>query len=63
LDLNQTGGTATEAGIEVLSPVNTTIFAGPGLQNNITSGNAFTWEDGRGVRCDFWKSVARKVPE
>jgi len=25
--------------------------------------NAYTWEGGRGVRCDFWRSMGEKVPE
>jgi carboxylesterase type B len=63
LNLNQTGGVPEIGGIEILSPVNTTFFTGPGLMNNFTLVNAYTWEDGRGERCDFWRSVAALVPE
>lgn len=62
LDLNQTGGSEAVGGLEFLSPVNTTYLTGPGLQNNFTLANAYTWEDGRGVRCDFWRSVAPIIP-
>ncbi|KAL5117487.1 hypothetical protein ACEQ8H_004652 [Pleosporales sp. CAS-2024a] len=57
LDLNQTGGT--------LIPANSTTAAyltGPSLRNNFTLANAYTWEAGRGARCDFWRSVAPLVP-
>jgi carboxylesterase type B len=63
LDLNQTGGTPEIGGMEVLSPVNTTYFTGPGRMNSFSLANAYTWEDGRGERCDFWRSVAKLVPE
>jgi hypothetical protein len=63
LDLNQTGGTPAVGSSELFSPVNTTYFTGPGLMNNFTLANAYTWEDGRGVRCDFWRGVASLVPE
>jgi hypothetical protein len=48
--------------LNVNSPVNTTYFTGPGLMNNFTLVNAYTWEDGRGMRCDFWRSVADIIP-
>ncbi|KAF2824857.1 alpha/beta-hydrolase [Ophiobolus disseminans] len=62
LDLNQTGGTAAVGGIDVVSPVKTTHFTGPGLRNNLTIANAYTWEAGRGMRCDFWRIVAAIIP-
>ena len=36
---------------------------GPNLTLQLRFANAYTWEGGRGVRCDFWRSVAEKVPE
>ena len=36
---------------------------GPTLQNTFRVVNAYTWEGGRGTRCDFWKSVGELVPE
>jgi hypothetical protein len=62
LNLNQTGGTPAAGTMGVFSPVNTTFFAEPGLMNNFSLVNAYTWEEGRGVRCDFLRSVARIIP-
>ena len=59
---NQTGGEIAIGSLNVNSPVNTTYFTGPGLMNNFTLVNAYTWEDGRGMRCDFWRSVADIIP-
>jgi hypothetical protein len=42
---------------------NETEYRNPGLTNNFTLVNAYTWEGGRGYRCDFWRSVAGIVPE
>ncbi|KAK4937189.1 hypothetical protein LTR10_022094 [Elasticomyces elasticus] len=60
IDLNQTGGTPFLA---TTSSYNITEYGEPGLQNNITLVNAWTWEAGRGYRCDFWRSVGAIVPE
>ncbi|OAL05040.1 alpha/beta-hydrolase [Phaeosphaeriaceae sp. SRC1lsM3a] len=57
LNLNQTGGT--------LVPKNSTTqeyLTGPTLMNNFTLANSYTWEAGRGARCDFWRSVAQIIP-
>jgi hypothetical protein len=62
LDLNQTGGEPAVGSLDVGSPVNTTYFTGPGLANNFTLVDAYTWEAGRGMRCDFWRSVADIIP-
>ncbi|KAL9012449.1 MAG: hypothetical protein Q9173_002786 [Seirophora scorigena] len=40
-----------------------TQLTNPGLRNDFTLVNVYTWEGGRGVRCDFWRSVGRIVPE
>ncbi|KAL8898315.1 MAG: hypothetical protein Q9207_006774 [Kuettlingeria erythrocarpa] len=65
LNLNQSGGTPFEApaypGVTALD--NVTQFSDPGLRNDFTLVNAYTWEGGRGMRCDFWRSVARILPE
>lgn len=62
LDLNQTGGTliSYDTGI---GDKNSSIYVEPGLQNSITKVNAYTWEGGRGYRCDFWRSSGSVVPE
>lgn len=59
INLNETGG------VPFVTPeygVNVTQNQGPGLRNNITLTNAWTWEGGRGVRCDFWRSMAALDP-
>jgi len=61
IDLNQTGGSTafSTSGFGV----NYTQLAGPGMMNAFSLVNAYTWEAGRGFRCDFWRSVAAIVPE
>jgi carboxylesterase type B len=61
LNLNQTGG--QESSIAVALGLNTTVAVGPGLQNNFSLVNAYTWEDGRGFRCDWWRSTGISVPQ
>jgi hypothetical protein len=65
INLNETGGTAVEVTVNSFEgvPVNATEHVGPGLMNDITLVNAFTWEGGRGARCDFWRAVSGLVPE
>lgn len=36
---------------------------GPGEKNTFRLANGYTWEGGRGVRCDFWRSMGHLVPE
>lgn len=61
INLNQTGGVPTL--VEVEPGVKLTEDVGPGLRNDFTLVNAYTWEGGRGYRCDFWRSIAALVPE
>jgi hypothetical protein len=49
--------------VPVTATINLTEAVGPGLRNNFTLVNAYTWEGGRGYRCDFWRSMAALVPE
>jgi carboxylesterase type B len=35
----------------------------PGLMNDFVLVDAYEWEGGRGLRCDFWRSVWDLVPE
>ena len=60
IDLNETGGHLTS---EPFGGTNVTEIAGPGLKNNFSLVNAWTWEAGRGVRCDFWRAMGLLVPE
>ena len=62
INLNETGGTDFETRVVAGTP-NVTETEGPGLQNDITLQNAWTWEAGRGYRCDFWREMGAKVPE
>ena len=65
LILNETGGSPYEATPEEASgaPFNVTQYEEPGLMNDFTLQNAYKWEGGRGMRCDFWRSVGSIVPE
>lgn len=60
INLNETGGmpfsVPNGAG-------NVTEFMGPGLRNDFTLVDAYSWEGGRGYRCDFWRSMGVSVPE
>lgn len=33
------------------------------VKNEISLVNAYTWEDGRGERCEFWRTIGAEVPE
>jgi hypothetical protein len=61
VNLNQTGGREVSQG--VVQGVNATVYVGPGLENRFEVVDAYQWEGGRGQRCDFWRSVAKIVPE
>jgi hypothetical protein len=61
INLNQTGGELVPVPVTVT--INLTEAVGPGLRNNFTLVNAYTWEGGRGYRYDFWRSMAALVPE
>jgi hypothetical protein len=60
INLNETGGVAFSA---PNGAQNVTEFKGPSLMNDFTLVNAYTWEGGRGYRCDFWRSMGVAVPE
>ena len=63
LNLNETGGTPFV--VQPLGPSggNATEFKDPGLRNAFDLTNAYTWEGGRGKRCEFWRSMGSVVPE
>ncbi|KUJ20432.1 carboxylesterase type B [Mollisia scopiformis] len=65
INLNETGGTEfTTAGVDFEgTEVNVTEYMGPGLRNNFSLVNAWTWEGNRGIRCDFWRAMGGLVPE
>ncbi|KAL8817121.1 MAG: hypothetical protein Q9223_003983 [Gallowayella weberi] len=64
VNFNQSGGIPFSGppypGLQL---ANVTQFRDPGLRNDFTLVNAYTWEGGRGLRCDFWRSIGRIVPE
>ncbi|KFY40182.1 hypothetical protein V495_05562 [Pseudogymnoascus sp. VKM F-4514 (FW-929)] len=60
INLNITGGMPYSA--VTLSGATVTQFQEPGLKNAFSVANANTWEGGRGTRCDFWRTIASRVP-
>lgn len=58
INFNQTGGH-----VIVAPPFNNSESVGPGLVNHFTVVDGYTWEGGRGARCDFWRQVGPIVPE
>ncbi|KAJ4988308.1 carboxylesterase 2 [Stagonosporopsis vannaccii] len=65
LNLNQTGGVLEPANrtlVPALGQVNATWAVGPGLKNDFGVVDGYEWEGGRGARCEFWRSVAKRVP-
>ena len=63
LNLNETGGQAySSISFDPQAP-NITQFEEPGLMNDFSVVDAYSWEGGRGMRCDFWRSVGEIVPE
>ena len=60
IDLNQTGGVPVE--VQVSPDYNVTELWSPGLKNEIGLYNAWSWEAGRGYRCDFWRSLSGVMP-
>ena len=43
--------------------LNSTYYVDPGLELDFSLVNAYAWEEGRGYRCDFWRSIGSIVPE
>lgn len=64
-NLNQTGETLETVNKTLnaaLQYVNATWYVGTGLRNDFTIVDANAWEGGRAARCDFWRSIAARVP-
>ena len=57
INFNETGG---HVGVDQFGG---TDIVGPGLKLDITLVNAYTFEGGRGARCNFWKNLGNVVPE
>lgn len=63
LNLNTTGGKPTVvAGLLSWAAGNATVNYGPGLANHFTIADMYTWEGGRGARCDFWRDFGAITP-
>jgi hypothetical protein len=63
-NLNQTGGTLT-TGTDAHDPYKHVIntYVNPGLVPDFSMVDGYSWEGGRGRRCDFWRSIGAAVPE
>lgn len=63
-NLNQTGGIPF-IGTDIADPyqhiINT--YVNPGLVPDFSMVDGYSWEGGRGRRCDFWRSIGAAVPE
>lgn len=62
LNLNETGGTAMNVTSGASLDGDFTEYVGPGLKPDFTLVDAWSFEGGRGTRCDFWLSMASLVP-
>ncbi|KAG0653117.1 secreted lipase [Hyphodiscus hymeniophilus] len=60
LDLNTTGGIVEL--VTVTDDLSYNERTGSGIVNKFRLIDAFTWERGRGARCDFWRAVSPNVP-
>ena len=62
VNLNQTGGTEIQVPAYVgWDPVNVTVYTGEGRKNDFRVVNGYTWEAGRGKRCEWLRSVAARA--
>ncbi|KAF8857961.1 carboxylesterase type B [Acephala macrosclerotiorum] len=62
INLNETGGTLANVTLEFGGPP-VLEYIEPGLRNNITLLNAYTFENNRGARCDYWRDISADIPE
>ncbi|KAI6382865.1 hypothetical protein MCOR25_000380 [Pyricularia grisea] len=60
LNVNQTGG---EPYSTVVDGATVTEFTGPSLRNDLKLVDAYSWEGGRGKRCDFWQMINPVIPQ
>lgn len=63
INLNESGGVPFQSPTLATDTPDITEFGGPGLRNAFELVDAYTWEGGRGARCDFWRRVGPFVPE
>lgn len=62
INFNLTGGEPYSAQPVPTMP-NVTQHEGPGLTNDIRLVDAYSWEAGRGARCEFWRNISDRVPQ
>lgn len=65
VNLNQTGGMVVPVNktlVSMLGEIDAVWAVEPGLQNAFSVVDGYQWEGGRGARCEFWQSVAGRVP-
>lgn len=60
MDLNTTGGVVDL--VTATDDLSFSVRVGAGIVNNFNLVDAFTWEGGRGARCNFWRAVSPRVP-
>ncbi|KAI0173305.1 putative carboxylesterase [Hypoxylon sp. FL1284] len=61
MNLNTTGGSVSQ--VSVPPYLEYYVRSGPGIVNTFNLSNLMTWEGGRAQRCDFWRTVAARVPQ
>ncbi|OCL09389.1 carboxylesterase family protein [Glonium stellatum] len=60
MNLNETGGSLVQ--VNVTENLKYKVVLEPGITNVFKLADAYKWEGGRGKRCQWWSSVAAKVP-
>ncbi|OCK79810.1 carboxylesterase [Lepidopterella palustris CBS 459.81] len=60
MSLNETGGTVFP--VDVTADLKYTVLLEPGITNSFKLVDAYKWEGGRGERCQWWRSLAAKIP-
>ncbi|KAI3328107.1 alpha/beta-hydrolase [Xylariaceae sp. AK1471] len=61
MNLNTTGGEVEL--VTVTDELAYYVRTGAGVANNFSLADSFSWEGGRGNRCDFWRNVSARVPQ
>ncbi|KAL2216662.1 putative carboxylesterase [Thermoascus aurantiacus ATCC 26904] len=61
LNLNQTGGHLMSE-VDGVTGIKIPVYEGSGLKPDFALVDAYTWEGGRGQRCDFWRMMSARVP-
>ncbi|OTB01129.1 hypothetical protein M426DRAFT_14848 [Hypoxylon sp. CI-4A] len=61
MNLNTTGGSLST--VTVPPFLSYYVRDGPGIVNTFNLANSYTWEGGRGQRCEFWRTVSERIPQ